>query len=124
MGTKFFFVYLIAMSLLLGKTLDVRINVTASITYSEYVSVALVIQHAKRMRRILLSSMACLALLYFYIVAHKRQDFRGKCVFCFSLQLLSETFLILRRIQGDIISVRWSLRAVKYPLFLSDFNQS
>jgi hypothetical protein len=36
-----------------------------SITYSEYVSVALCIQHAKRMRRIILSSVACLALQYF-----------------------------------------------------------
>jgi hypothetical protein len=36
-----------------------------SITYSERVSVALVIQHAKRMRRIILSSVACLAVLYF-----------------------------------------------------------
>jgi hypothetical protein len=33
-----------------------------SITYSEFVSVALVIQHAKRMRRIILSSVACPAL--------------------------------------------------------------
>jgi hypothetical protein len=33
-----------------------------SITYSEYVSVALGIQHAMRMRRIILSSVACLAL--------------------------------------------------------------
>jgi hypothetical protein len=33
-----------------------------SITHSEYVSVALVIQHAQRMRSIILSSVACLAL--------------------------------------------------------------
>ena len=45
------------------------------ITYSECVSVALVIQHAKRMRRILLSSMACLALQYVYTVARKRHVF-------------------------------------------------
>ena len=36
-----------------------------SITYSECVSVALVIRHAKRMRRIVLPSVACLALPYF-----------------------------------------------------------
>jgi hypothetical protein len=34
------------------------------ITYSKHVSVALVIQHANRMRRIILSSVACLALPY------------------------------------------------------------
>jgi hypothetical protein len=44
-----------------------------------------------------------------------------KCVFWFSLQLLSETFLILRRIQRDmVINVHRS--SCKVPLFLSDFN--
>jgi hypothetical protein len=36
-----------------------------SITYSECVSVALVAQHTKRMRRIILSSVACLAVPHF-----------------------------------------------------------
>jgi hypothetical protein len=36
-----------------------------SITYSDGVFVALVIQHAVRVRRIILSSMACLAVQYF-----------------------------------------------------------
>jgi hypothetical protein len=35
------------------------------VTYSEGLSVPLVIQHAKRMRRIILSSVACLALPFF-----------------------------------------------------------
>ena len=38
-----------------------------SSTYSECVSVALVIQHAKRMRRIMLSSVAHPALPYFFL---------------------------------------------------------
>ena len=41
------------------------------------VSVALVIHHAKRMRRIILLSVACLALLHFSTLSHKRYDFRG-----------------------------------------------
>jgi hypothetical protein len=63
-----------------NKTGNVRIKVTLeaflqnhcyhgkaiSITYCECVSVALVIQHAKRMRRIILSSVACLAVPYFF----------------------------------------------------------
>ena len=33
---------------------------------------ALVIQHAKRMRRVILSSLACLALINFSALSHKR----------------------------------------------------
>ena len=67
------------------------------------VLVALVIQHAKRMRRIM-SSMACPTLSYFSTLSHKWQDFRKnllniKCVFWFSLQ----TFPILRRTKRDMI---------------------
>ena len=48
-------------------------------------SVALVIQHVKRVRRIM-SSVACLALQHFPKLSHKRHDFRKKplnikCVF-------------------------------------------
>jgi predicted transcriptional regulator len=74
-----------------------------SIIYSESVSVALVIQHAKRMRHIILSSVP-----YFSTLSHKRRDFRDKvmehkmCVLTFK-QPLSETLLILRRIKRYII---------------------
>ena len=67
-----------------------------SIMHSECVFVDLVIQ-PQRMRRIILSSVACLALLYFSALPHKRHDVRKtllniKCVFWFSLQLLSQNF--------------------------------
>jgi len=42
--------------------------------------VALIIQHAKRILRIMLSSVACLVLPYFSTLSHKRHDFRIKKV--------------------------------------------
>jgi hypothetical protein len=76
-----------------------------NITYSESMSVVLVIQHAKRMGRIM-SSVACMPLHYFSTVSHKRHDFRGKVLFnikrvFFSLLLSSEKFIIIIRIQRD-----------------------
>jgi hypothetical protein len=67
-------------------------------------SVTLVSQHAKRMRRIVLPPVACLAVQYVSTLTHKRQDFRcggggwgviehRACVFFYKL---SEIFLILR----------------------------
>jgi hypothetical protein len=55
---------------------------------------------------IILSSVACLAVPHFPTLSPKRLNFRRKllntkCVFWFSLQISSETFLILRRNEWD-----------------------
>ena len=42
-----------------------------NVTYSECVSVALIIQHEKRMRRIIFSFVARLVLQYFTTLSHK-----------------------------------------------------
>jgi len=62
----------------------------------------------------IVSSVTCPALQYFPTLSHKRHDFRGKgteykiCVLIFSMAL-SETFLTLRRNEGDMIkNVYWS----------------
>jgi hypothetical protein len=73
-----------------------------------WVHVALLIQHATSIRRIMTSFVAPLAPPYFSSLSLKRHNFiknvfNLKCVFWFSLQVLFEHFLIVRRIQRDIV---------------------
>jgi len=76
------------------------------------------------------SSVACAALRYSSTLSHKGAIFEKKrvlntkCVFLCSLQLLSKTFLILRKIERDMIKKLYIGLHVKYPLLLSDFNRT
>jgi hypothetical protein len=84
-------------------------NKAIRITYSECVFLALGIQHAKRVRRIILTFLACSDVPYFSTLSHKRQDFRGEkyleqYVFSFSLKNMTVIFLILRIIQRDQVT--------------------
>ena len=97
-----------------------------SITYSECVSVALVIQHSKLMRHIVLSSVAFPSLQYFTTLSHKRHCFLEQfiehkmCILIFSTNL-PETVLILTIIQRDIIkNVQTS--SCKVPVILVGFQ--
>jgi uncharacterized membrane protein len=83
------------------------------ITYSECVSVALGIQHEKRVRSIILSSVTCTVVPYFFTLSNKRHDFGGgggggiehkMCVSIFYAALFLYIFLILRRIRRHMLT--------------------
>jgi len=47
-----------------------------------------------------------------------------KCAFWFSLQLSSETLLILKIIEQDMVKKLYIGLHIKYPLFLSDLKEN
>ena len=101
-----------------------------SFIYCERASVAVIIQYAKRWRRIMLPSVTCLAVQYFSTLSHKRHDYwknwlNIKCVFWFSVQIIS--CLKLFSFEGElseILSYMYLGIYVKCPLFLSELSET
>jgi len=96
-----------------------------SVTYSECVSVAIFIQHAERMRRVVFSCVTCLPLPYFFsTLSHKRHNIRENSYstqnVCsdFLYNFFSETFFSLKRVPRDIVINVLCLH-IQYPLFLT-----
>jgi hypothetical protein len=92
----------------------------SSITYSECVSVASVIQHACTLFYFILWPVRLYGIFPHYLINGRifgEKIFNIKCVLLFSLQRLSEILLILRPIQRDVITnVHWS--SSKVPAIL------
>jgi hypothetical protein len=92
-----------------------------SITYSECVFLALGIQHAMRMRRIIIAicGMSC-SVTFFHLINGrflKKKVTEHKMCFDFLYKILSERFFILRRTERDIIkNVYWY--SYKVPVIL------
>jgi hypothetical protein len=108
--------------------LCVRACVSPGAWACAYVHVVLLIQHATPICHIVAYFVAPQSPPYFSTLSHKRRVFRKNVIehkirVSIFYTMLFETFLILRRTQRDM-SKMWKHCHVKYPLFLSDFNQT
>jgi len=93
-----------------------------------YVSVNLGIRHAESLRHITICGLSGSTIFFTHYLTNgtifeEKKLLDMKSVFLFYVQNLSETFLILRRIQWNHIINVLGLH-VKYSLFLSDFNET
>jgi hypothetical protein len=93
------------------------------------VCVAFIIQHALRMRRVTLSSVARRTVPYFSILSHKRHDFREKgiehkmCVLMFSTTLFCNISHSKKNCVRYYHKCQYVFRYSRhYTLFLSDFK--
>ena len=77
-----------------------------NVTYCDFVFVSLIIQHVRRMRRIV-EPVTCTGLSYFSLLTHKGYEFRKTaftrymCVWFF-LQILSQKFPFFRKTERDV----------------------
>ena len=124
-----------------SKTGNVRINLTlrrvrvtifvvekaVSIAYSGYVFVALVVQHTKRSRRVILSYVACPAVKKFSVLSHKSFPYYLTNVF----RIISQTFSVLSHKRCPyyltkvfrIMSQKFSALSQKsFPYYLTKFS--
>jgi len=91
--------------------------------YFDCVFVALVTNHRTPMRHIVIYGLPGCTKIFQTISQRARFSkklLNIKCGFRFSLQILTERFLIVRKIEQDKIKMYIGLH-VKHPLFLSDF---
>ena len=83
-------------------------------------------QHAKRMRRIIFSSVVSMAPPNFSLLCHKWQDFRKNVTEHKTCILIFSTTFIRNISNSKNNSARYCHKCenvfIKYPLFLSDFN--
>ena len=98
-----------------------------SITYSENVFIALGIQNTICMRSIvvcvLLGSTVSFNTISLTAWFSAKRAIKMKFLFWFSPQILPETFIILRKIERDMIKI-YTVLHVNYPLFLSYFHET
>jgi len=103
-----------------------------SITYSQCVSVALIIQHAEPMLPIVLLSAVYLAVQYFSTLSHKRQDFKKNInplnpelnPICYLLALLgAHHFLHVSRIRVKLLTFRLLISYI-YGASILDVSRS
>ena len=85
------------------KAIIIIIIIIIIITYSECMFLALGIQHAKRMHRIILSSVVCTIFAHYLTnsTISVQTALNIKCVFLFSLLVLSETFFHSKKNSGE-----------------------
>ena len=107
---------------------------TVSITYCECVSVAFLIENKTRMLCIVMSSVYCLALPYFFISSHKRHDFwrsvieQETCVLIYSTNVFwhisyynkNLTRYYHKFVQAFTWSIRYSGQVLLKPNFVLD----